>query len=128
MPNNNRVPVVLAVLLTAGAACAQEKATVSGAVTNSVSGAPVPRAHVTVMSGRQRYGVLTNGEGKYSITGLPPSTYMVQVERVGFVWQARSFDGSQLELRAGQKESFDLALTPMGGITGRVLDADGEPV
>ncbi len=47
---------------------------------------------------------------------------------MGFVWKPKPPYDSQIELRAGQKESYDLTLTPLGGIAGRVLDADGEPV
>src|SRR5580692_2505633 len=63
-------------------------ATLSGAVTNSVTGLPVLRAHVSItlnsaVSQRQ-YGAITNGEGQFTITQLPPGHYTVSVERAGF--------------------------------------------
>src|SRR5580704_16045493 len=117
----------LALLLAALAAAAlgQQTANVSGTVTNSATGAPVARAHVT-LRGEKTFGALTNGEGKFSITGIPPGGYAHAVERVGFArqWRIRT---PGVVLHAGDN-SLDLKLTPVGSIAGRVLDADGEPV
>ncbi len=89
--NNNRWPALLAVLVfSAGTVYAQEKATVSGTVTNAATGAPVLRAHVTVTGGRQSYGALTNGEGKYSITGLPPGLLHGSGEASGIRMEAET--------------------------------------
>src|ERR1700722_19250081 len=73
---------------TPPAATAAEPASLSGAVTNSVTGAPVLRAHVSIRNSsgpEQRYGAVTNGEGKFTMTHLSPGHYTVSVERAGFV-------------------------------------------
>ena len=104
-------------------------ASVTGKVTNSLTGAPVVRAHVIMQSDRPRFGALTTGEGKFSISELPPGHYTVRAEGVGFARAADSVQPLELEIRAGDKvDSVDLKLTPLGAITGRVLDASGEPV
>ena len=128
-------------------------ASVSGAVVNSVTGDPILRAHVmlqgtTEMSGygmsagrvriangdpetdSKTYGALTNGEGKFTIAPLPPGKYFVWVERVGFVAPANLPSGpNMVTLAAGdRKEDLKLKLTPTGAITGRILDAEGEPI
>jgi protocatechuate 3,4-dioxygenase beta subunit len=119
----------LLALAVAVPAWAQEKASVTGTVTNSLTGAPVLRAHVILRGGQQKFGALTNGEGKFSIAGIPPGSYLVTAERVGFAPPAVSFRAPQLALRAGDaKDSVDVKLTPVGAIAGRVLDADGEPI
>jgi hypothetical protein len=59
------------VCLLAVTAFAQQTASVTGTVTNSVTGAPVPRAHVT-LRGQKNFGALTDGDGKFSIAGIVP--------------------------------------------------------
>src|ERR1035441_5070855 len=76
----------------------EKPASVQGEVRNSVSGMPIERAHVSLRrynsGGFDKYGALTNAEGKFRITGIPAGSYMVT----------------------------------LGGISGRVLDAGGQPV
>ena len=115
-------------------------ASVSGVVTNSVTGEPVLRAHVAVRgmgspspdTPPQSYGALTNQEGKFTIAPLPAGRYVVSVERVGFVMPINSNSQGRLAditLAAGdKKEDLKLTLTPTGAIVGRVLDSAGEPV
>jgi hypothetical protein len=120
-----------AALMAAGAAFAQP-ASVAGSVANAVSGEPVARAHVMLRGsddGKQlRYGALTDGAGKFSITGLPPATYSVSAERVGFETPSPFLSSQPVALAAGDaRTGVKLRLTPLGSISGRVLGADGEP-
>ena len=109
-------------------------ASLSGAVTNSVTGAPVLRAHVSIRSSggsEQQYGAVTNGEGKFTMTQLPPGHYTVTVERTGFVMPQNRAGTSFTDVKLSQgdkKENFSLTLVPTGAIGGRVLDAAGEPM
>jgi hypothetical protein len=111
-------------LLTAACACAQETANVSGKVTNSVTGAPIVRAHVT-LSGAENYGVLTDGEGRYSIKGITPGNYRCMAAHAGF---SNYRGGFGIDVKAGHENTVDFDLAPTASISGRVLDADREPV
>ena len=113
-------------------------ASVSGVVTNSLTGEPVLRAHVVLHSYTvgpdgvpQTYGALTNQEGKFTITQLPPGRYVASADRAGFVMLPKTVSALNFNfpLAAGdKKEDLNLILTPAGAIIGRVLDAAGEPV
>jgi hypothetical protein len=110
-----------------------ESASLSGTVINSITGAPVPRAHVTIRSTgefQRIFGAMTNGEGKFAMTKAPPGHYSFSAEHLGFVMPS-SQDASPADLTLGpgeKKEDLKLTLVPTGAIGGRVLDATGEPV
>jgi len=104
---------------------------VAGIAVDSVTGEPVPRAHVTLngfTNGKQRsYGAMTTAEGKFSITGLPGGNYYLSAERLGFVPNSRI--AGTVSIKPGDhKADLTLKLTPTGAIAGIVLDAEGEPV
>jgi len=67
------------------AAGAQTTGTLSGTVTDG-TGAPSPGAAVTVtpVGGGASQRVLTGSDGTFSIVGLPPGSYRVDVEIAGF--------------------------------------------
>jgi hypothetical protein len=115
----------------------EEPASVAGVIANSLTGEPLLRAHIQLQlvgaggPGNQSYGAMTNSEGKFSITKMPPGHYMITMDRIGFVvpLNAAGNRTSDITLGAGdKKDTLKLTLTPVGAITGRVLDADGEPV
>src|SRR5215471_15164788 len=106
-------------------------ASVEGEVRNSVTGEPIERAHV-VLNGAggnpERYGTLTNAEGKFVIAGIPAGPYIYTLDRTGFV-SAPNASANELKLQPGDKrENLKLKLTPTGAIVGHVYDADGVPV
>jgi protocatechuate 3,4-dioxygenase beta subunit len=124
-------------LICAAPAIAQNQpptpATVSGVVTNSVTGAPIPRVHVILHPDDQRhfYGALSDAEGKFSMASVPPGQYSVEMQRTGFLMERHygfGDDTSSLQLTTGQKKDVSLTLIPAGSITGHVLDAAGEPM
>ncbi len=128
-------------LVAAGAVLAQPQPPVpaagngsmSGSVTNSVTGAPLSRAHVTVLvpgnMGVQSFGAVTDAEGQFAIGKLPPGRFIIQVDRVGFVAPSTGNRLSDSQLRPDEKkEDVKLTLTPTGGISGRVLNAEGAEV
>src|SRR5271157_1231654 len=140
--NSKRLARVRVLILAAAAAAlaqaqppapAAGNGSVSGEVTNSATGAPLPRARVAVVvfgnTGAQTFGTVTNGEGKFTIGGLPPGRLILNVDRVGFVAPATGNRLSDSQLRPGEmKEDVKLTLTPTGGISGRVLNAEGGAV
>jgi len=127
-----RYLVLLATATVLTAQTAPEPARIAGTVTNSLTGEPILRAHVTVRctssGGQQRdqaFGALTNEKGEFSIAPLPAAQCSVNPERVGFVAsQTASFTLSS----GARKEAVKLTLTPTGAITGRVINSAGDPV
>jgi Carboxypeptidase regulatory-like domain len=110
----------------------EKPASVEGEVRNSVSGMPIERAHLTLRrfhnGGWDKYGALTNAEGKFAIAGIPAGNYQVTLQRAGFVAPLEvARDPVSLEPDE-KKKDFKLKLVPVGSISGRVLDPDGEPV
>jgi hypothetical protein len=115
----------------------EEPAMVAGVITNSLTGEPLLRAHIQLQlvgaggPGNQSYGAMTNSEGKFSITKMPPGHYMIMMDRIGFVVPLNTAGNRLSDITLGpgdKKDTLKLTLTPVGAITGRVLDADGEPV
>ena len=72
----------LLVLLTALPALAQERGSVSGAVTDKKTNHAIPFATVTVVGSQK--GGLTDSEGKFLVTGVPVGTYEVKVQFLGY--------------------------------------------
>ena len=134
------MPLALAAQTTPGDSC-----TVSGQVSNALTGEPVRRALVALqridmaspnvmINSRVGNTVATDAAGHFEMTGIPPGKYRLSAERSGFIVaqygsRGPGKAGTLLTLEAGQK-SRDLAirLTPNGVIAGRVLDDEGEPV
>ncbi|HEV3196494.1 MAG TPA: carboxypeptidase-like regulatory domain-containing protein, partial [Bryobacteraceae bacterium] len=117
--------------LTASPSAGQNSASVEGAVINQVTGAPLPRVHISLWNfdnGVHRYyGAMTNLDGTFSIKGMPAATYGILLTRAGFA-NPRSCCTS-VALRSGEhRRDVQLPLLPSGAISGRVLNSDGVPV
>jgi hypothetical protein len=110
-----------------------QTARIEGVITNAITGAPVPRAHVTLEGSidgqRGRYGTTSATDGRFSITGITPGSFMPMAERVGFVrsLSVRAIDWVTLKAD-DSKTGIEIRLTPTGTITGRVTNSDGEPL
>ncbi|HWC99733.1 MAG TPA: carboxypeptidase regulatory-like domain-containing protein [Candidatus Sulfopaludibacter sp.] len=103
---------------------APRPASVAGVVTNSATGAPVRKAHLTFQSTDRTYNTTTDASGRFSIGEVAPGSYNARAESEGY-----QVAGQPLKL-AEDQHLDDLAfhLTPSGVITGRVLDENGEPL
>ncbi|SFU41879.1 TonB-linked outer membrane protein, SusC/RagA family [Pustulibacterium marinum] len=88
--------ILCCLLLTSLFSFAQEKE-ITGTVTESASGMPIPGANVTVKYTAN--GVATDFDGKYSITASPTDTLVISY--IGFTTQ---------EFLVGNKTTFNVAL------------------
>ncbi len=109
---------------------AAQNASLRGVAVDSVTGLPIPRAHVTLRSGagnnQRLYGSLTGPDGAFSLENITPGEYDAYAERTGYVGPRTD---THLTLQTGDsKTGYTLKLTPTGGIAGHVLDSSGEPV
>lgn len=129
--------LTLLLTLCAAQALAQKEApaSVAGRVREGERG--VAGVNVVVMSAdpSQRFKpagrARTDAEGRYRITGVPPGKYVVTPMAPAYVLlDISNFPpGKPLTLSAGDSvEDTDFRLLRGGVITGRVTDADGNPV
>jgi hypothetical protein len=118
--------VAIAVAAIASALCAQDTqgtppdpntalgapATVHGVVMNAASGEPLPRALVQV-NGGSGDAVLTDGEGRFELSGLPQGPNVFQLTKPGFEDAAGAPKDEVLrDLRGYTRDVFVTANTP----------------
>jgi hypothetical protein len=96
---------------------------ISGHVYRADSGAPIPKAIVTVRGPSERM-TRTEADGSYSFVNVYPGNYGIEVTRTGFI------DGTSRALvKPGEKvEKIDVRLPLAGVISGKVIDLDSDPV
>jgi hypothetical protein len=81
----------------------------------------------------QSYGAVSDSDGKFIFDGVEPGKYMLSGYRTGYLstmYGARSASngGTILTLTTGQHMSgVNFPLTPQSGVSGRVVDEDGDP-
>jgi hypothetical protein len=129
----------LAVL--SGILCAQVPAakpgSVEGTVANSTTGEPVKKATVTLQAAAlsntaepATITALTDASGHFHFDNVPPGAYFTFADRDGFV----AANGPRHRLPeitvAEEQHVQDVAikLTPLGVVSGHVLDEDGDPL
>jgi len=112
------------------------KTRVEGRVINSLNGEAVRKATVVLRARDEERGLSyadeTDGNGHFSIGDVEPGEYAIFGERPGFSLQSTGATGApppNIKVEAGQQiKDAVIRLTPLGVITGRVLDEDGDPV
>jgi hypothetical protein len=117
--------IVVALLLIAPAAQAQQAAGISGQVRDS-SGLALPGATVEASSPaliEKTRAVTTDGEGRYSIVDLRPGVYTVTISLEGFSKVVR--DG--IELTSGFTAQVSVALS-VGALTETITVTGASPV
>jgi hypothetical protein len=131
---------ILSISLSLRALPSEPEVLVEGTVTNKLTGAPVKAAHVIytrIASGSDPAASPisrdTDIQGHFHLE-LGPGSYRLWVEREGFARQSYGSGvpegtGSVLTVAPGQ-ELHDIAfrITPLGALSGRVLDQDGDPL
>jgi hypothetical protein len=94
-------------MLLAGAACAQDTATLTGSI-RDVSGAILPGADVTIKNpatGTVRE-VKSNSAGEYVAAALPPGQYNITVTVAGF----KKYQAAGVTLRVAQSARIDIVM------------------
>lgn len=107
---------------------------IRGRVVRADTGQPLRKAQVSVRiaSPPETRSATTDGNGRYELTGLPPSGYIAVARRDGFAPSeygevGPGTPGRQLEVGAGQTvDRIDFALRAGAVIAGRVLNEAGE--
>jgi uncharacterized protein (DUF2141 family) len=109
-------------------------AVVAGTVTLAGSMQPARRVRVNLSGAELRGGrsVITDDQGQFSFTALPPGRYNLSATKPGHVsvtyGQVRpGRPGTPIQLSDGQKFRADLQIPKGSVITGVVLDEYGEP-
>ena len=113
------------VLLFCAAAYGQ---TVLGTVTDSVSGAPIAGVTVQIQSpGKPALLVSSDATGTFRVDTLAEGSYSARCIKDGFDPPAQA--PPSFSVRAGADDiRLQIELIPRGKVTGRVLDASGNPV
>jgi hypothetical protein len=105
-------------------ALAAQTVTVTGTVTNAITHEPVVGADLQFLGGRNNYQVKTDAAGAFRVQEAGPGTYRV-------VAMAREFSEGRvtMQIDGGHDPApLHLPLVPWPGLSGRVLDAERQPV
>jgi|SRR5271157_1791770 len=136
---------LLSILFLAAAVLHAQGGAVEGKVVTTNTAFPVRKATVVLraapvaddqpsQAGRDNYLTQADADGRFSIAGVTPGTYECVASRAGFAAQppeqfATTAAIPPITVANGQRVTdVVLRLTPLGVITGRVLDAEGYPV
>jgi hypothetical protein len=101
---------------------------VEGVVRNSTTGGPVRKATVTLYDLAQGHAfvALSDAEGRFRMPAVEPAAkFQIIAECPGFTFEPPR--AANFSLAEGQAVTgIDVKLIPLGAISGRVLDEDGE--
>jgi protocatechuate 3,4-dioxygenase beta subunit len=107
-------------LLFAISAAAFAQCTVDGTVVNSLSGAPIERAYLSITAGSDTFFTDSDAAGKWIFEHAPCENATVVVNRPGYLKKQQSIAKAAHDVR--------LELAPQAVLAGRVLDEQGEPL
>src|SRR5258708_3650586 len=133
------IRIALSAMLAIAAAMAQQpppRTVLAGAVMNSATGDPVRKALVILRAHDEAKGMSytteSDGNGRFQIGDVDPGTYSISAERQGFMPEADGAPGAPpqaIHVEAGESlPDVKIKLVPLGVISGRVLDEDGDPI
>ena len=125
-------PVPAAAADSSSSVTPKHKCSIEGTVVNSVTGEPVKKARVHLGSlGAPRsipYAATTDASGHFLLIELDAGRYHLEAFREGY--SNPSFTSVRTyTLEPGQElKDIVLKLSPVGVVSGRILDEDGDPV
>lgn len=106
---------------------------IAGRVVDAATNTPIRRAQIQGSNNELFVDALSDDQGRFQLTNLPPGQWRVTVSKGGyFTWQPgqrRPFDSPPpISLARGQRVSTIVPLSRGGVIAGRVADESGEPL
>jgi len=117
------------------ASSADTKFKITGTVVNSVTGAPLGKARITLVDTANRanmLSVITGDDGHFEFYSLYRAKYSLQGAKRGFISagyeQHEEFSTAIVTGGDFNTENLVLRLTPLALLGGKVLDESGEPV
>jgi hypothetical protein len=131
------MPASGVLLLMFATALLAQNASVEGTVVNLADGQPLAGVHVRLLPipaspTADIYGAISTPTGGFSMASVRPGSYLVTFDRPGFApahLDAGTRRSPNLTLRSGQRlTGFKLEMSPQSAISGRVLDAYGDPM
>lgn len=112
--------VALMVLSSVATTAHAQQGTITGRVTNSITGEPVPTALVTIVG--TNTGTAANQAGVYTLQGAPAGTVTLRARIIGYAEQTR-----QVVVAANGTTNADFALEPAAiQLEGVVMTVTGE--
>ena len=114
----------------------EEPGRIEGRVLDAKTDAPLRKATVRLMGSREqgRRQATTDAGGRFVFEGVVPGEYILAVSRTLYVDRiygqkgGRYSDPERIPVAPGESvRDITIRLTPTGVITGRVVDADGDP-
>jgi len=112
--------VFLLLVLCAHRSFAQDNGGISGTVVDRRTNHAIPFASVTLVG--TRHGVLTDSEGQFLISGLPPGTYEVRVQFLGYKPDSRT----GIAVTGGKRASVNFALEEQVVATTKEFEVSAE--
>lgn len=80
-----------------------QNTTVDGQLTNSATGAAIPRAHVILLNDSRKYGAFTDDNGNFLFENVVPNSYQATAERAGFRTRNDIEDEKRTQSRCGRE-------------------------
>jgi hypothetical protein len=126
-----RFTLLLCLSLAAALLIAQSNlGSVEGKVVNSVTGESVKKAVVTIHDRTNRYVYFTTTDqsGKFHIDNVQPEKYVASADAEGYANSRSVSDARLFTVGTEPLSGVEVAIAPLGVITGKVVDEDGEPL
>src|SRR5882757_8656813 len=110
---------------------------ITGTIVNALTGKPLDQVHVRFLGFNENilssaYGAMSDVKGRFSISGVQPSAYLITLNRAAFIMVPGPKGGAAAKgvilLKPGEQlKDLVLQMTPQPVISGHVFDEYGDP-